>query len=269
VSVLNSTFNDWELIILDDFSSDNTYEIAKSFSDKDKRIKVFRNAKNLGDYPNRNKAASLAVGKYIKYLDADDMVYPYGLEYMVKYMESCPDADWGLTDINQDDNVMFPYMLINLEIYKSHYLTVKNIFSKAPSSLIIKNSFFQLTGGFIEFKGVCDTEYFYRIALSSKLLLMPYGFNWCRGETKESQSSINYRNLALHVMYDEIEAFYLRKTNLNSEDFKCVINKNRKRRLKNYIKIILDGPKTVGSYLLLKKQLMNQIKLKLTSQDIV
>ena len=64
--------------------------IAKSYEQKDARIKVYVNDKNLGDYPNRNKAASYAKGKYIKYLDADDLIYPHGLEVMVHTMEQFP-----------------------------------------------------------------------------------------------------------------------------------------------------------------------------------
>ena len=66
-SVLASTYQNWELIIVDDCSKDKTVEIAKSYEAKDNRIKVYVNKKNLGDYPNRNKAASYAKGKYIKY----------------------------------------------------------------------------------------------------------------------------------------------------------------------------------------------------------
>ena len=69
-SVLASSYHDWELIIVDDVSTDTSVAIAKSYEKKDARIKVYVNAQNLGDYPNRNKAASYAKGKYIKYLDA-------------------------------------------------------------------------------------------------------------------------------------------------------------------------------------------------------
>ena len=71
-SVLASTYTNWELIIVDDGSIDKTVEIAQQYEKKDGRIRFYRNEKNLGDYPNRNKAASYAGGKYIKYVDADD-----------------------------------------------------------------------------------------------------------------------------------------------------------------------------------------------------
>ena len=95
-SVLASTYENFELIIVDDQSKDKSYEIALSYAQKDKRVKVFKNEKNLGDYPNRNKAASLANGKYLKYVDADDMIYPTGLEVMVSGMEKFPEA--GIVD---------------------------------------------------------------------------------------------------------------------------------------------------------------------------
>ncbi len=258
-SVLSSTFNDFELIIVDDCSKDRTFEIAKSYEAKDNRVKVYVNEQNLGDYPNRNKAASYAKGKYIKYVDADDMVYPYGLEYIVKYMESYPQADWGLTDINQDDNAIFPYLLNDIEIYKSHYFTVGNIFSKAPSSLVIKKSFFNETKGFINLKMIGDTEYFYRLALNSTLLIMPYGFMWCRGQTLGSQTQTHKNNIAICSLYDEVEYYYINKINVNSS----AKQRNNIRRLKNYVKIILGGPSTIKSYFSLKKELTYQIKSKL------
>ena len=80
-SVLNSTYQNFELIIVDDASTDQTVSIAKEFALRDQRIKVYVNDQNLGDYPNRNKAASYAIGKYIKYLDSDDRIKPAGLRW--------------------------------------------------------------------------------------------------------------------------------------------------------------------------------------------
>src|ERR1700682_441555 len=98
-SVLASSYANFELIIVDDCSKDNTVKIAKAYAEKDSRIKVFVNEKNLGDYLNRNRAAELAQGKYIKYLDSDDLIYYYALEVMVKYMEKFPDAGFGLSSL--------------------------------------------------------------------------------------------------------------------------------------------------------------------------
>src|SRR5258708_31839495 len=91
-SVRNSTYANWELIIVDDLSKDNTVAIAKQYEAKDSRIKVYVNEQNLGDYPNRNQAATYARGKYLKYVDADDQLYPHGLQVVVSYMERFPEA---------------------------------------------------------------------------------------------------------------------------------------------------------------------------------
>ena len=97
-SVLSSTYQNWELIIVDDGSKDNTVTIAKSYAAKDKRIKVYMNEKNLGDYPNRNKAASYAKGKYLKYLDSDDLILLEALYTIVTQMEAFQDAGWGISN---------------------------------------------------------------------------------------------------------------------------------------------------------------------------
>ena len=81
-SILASSYREWELIIVDDVSKDGTVAVASSYAEKDSRIRVFRNEKNLGDYPNRNQAAAYARGKYLKYIDADDYLYPWGLDIL-------------------------------------------------------------------------------------------------------------------------------------------------------------------------------------------
>lgn len=120
-SVLASTYSNFELIITDDQSKDHTAEIAKRYAEKDKRIKVFINEQNLGDYPNRNKAASYAQGKYLKYVDADDAIYPWGLQLLVQMMEQFPEAGWGLCSLEQDVQRPFPFQLSPIEAYRYHY----------------------------------------------------------------------------------------------------------------------------------------------------
>src|ERR1700760_2110219 len=85
-SVLASSFTDFELIIVDDRSTDNTAAIARSYAEKDPRIKLYVNEVNLQQFPNRNKAASLARGEYIYYCDSDDSLLPDGLARLVKAM---------------------------------------------------------------------------------------------------------------------------------------------------------------------------------------
>lgn len=188
-SVLASTYENLELIIVDDQSKDKSYEIALSYAEKDKRVKVFKNEKNLGDYPNRNKAASLASGKYLKYVDADDMIYPTGLEVMISAMEKFPEAGWGLSSLPQDSNQMYPFLLTGREAYLRHYFKEK-LFHKAPLSAIIKKETFIKVGGFTGKRYLGDFEMWHILANSSPLVLISQGVVWYRvHEEQEMQNN--------------------------------------------------------------------------------
>ena len=92
-SVVNQTFLDWELIIIDDCSSDNTLDIAKKYIDeKSTKIKLLKNKKNKGLQKIANEASSKASGKYILRLDADDYLHSNALEILYMKAESNPDA---------------------------------------------------------------------------------------------------------------------------------------------------------------------------------
>src|SRR5580765_8017685 len=95
-SVLSCSYKNFELIIVDDNSVDNTINIIRQYAVNDSRIRFFSNEKNLGDYPNRNKAASYAKGEYIVYLDSDDKMLQDGLEHCIFAMKSFPEAGIGM-----------------------------------------------------------------------------------------------------------------------------------------------------------------------------
>lgn len=88
-SVLNQTYENWELIIADDGSSDDTVAIIKQFHDE--RIRLHVNTSNLGPIGNLNKVFSLCSGTYIAVLDGDDFYRPTKLEKQVNFLETHPD----------------------------------------------------------------------------------------------------------------------------------------------------------------------------------
>jgi glycosyltransferase involved in cell wall biosynthesis len=88
MSILNQTFNDFELIIVDDCSTDNTVSIIKEI--KDGRIRYVRNFANSGPAISRNVGNSMARGKYIAVIDADDIALPHRLASQFHYLESHP-----------------------------------------------------------------------------------------------------------------------------------------------------------------------------------
>ncbi len=89
-SILRQTYKNFELIIADDASTDETWQVIQDYLKKDKRIKAFKNKKNLYIAGNRNRLISLAKGKYIAWQDADDISMRHRLEEQVEYMEKYP-----------------------------------------------------------------------------------------------------------------------------------------------------------------------------------
>ena len=84
-SVLSQTYTNWELLIVDDCSTDNTAEIVNAFTDS--RIRYMQNEKNEGAALTRNKALRAAKGRYIAFLDADDLWAPEKLEKQIAFMQ--------------------------------------------------------------------------------------------------------------------------------------------------------------------------------------
>lgn len=85
-SVLNQTYTNWELIIVDDCSTDNTDEILNMYLE-DKRIRYLKNEKNFGAAISRNRALREAKGRYIAFLDSDDLWEPEKLRLQLSFMK--------------------------------------------------------------------------------------------------------------------------------------------------------------------------------------
>lgn len=85
-SVINQTYKNWELIIVDDCSTDNTDEVVSFY--KDQRIKYLKNEKNRGAAITRNKALREAQGEWIAFLDSDDLWAPEKLEHQINFMKN-------------------------------------------------------------------------------------------------------------------------------------------------------------------------------------
>jgi len=91
-SILNQTFKDFEFIILDDCSTDKTWEIIQEYAKKDERIIPVKNEKNLKISATLNRGIEMAKGKYIARMDADDWSYPQRFEKQVHYLEENTDV---------------------------------------------------------------------------------------------------------------------------------------------------------------------------------
>lgn len=192
-SVLASSFTDFELIVVDDCSTDRTVEIARDFEAKDSRVRVYANEKNLGDYPNRNKAASYARGKYIKYLDSDDMMYPHGLGFMVNSMEQFPAAGFGLAS-RADDHRCYPVCISPAEIFMENFKGYGH-FYRAPGSSIMKREVFEKEGGFSGERMIGDLDLWLRLAKKYPMVKFPFDLYWCRHHEGRELVSADAENI--------------------------------------------------------------------------
>ena len=86
-SVINQTYQDWELLLVDDCSKDQSLEIIRRFQEKDKRIRLLLQNKNQGAAEARNRGVNEAKGRYIAYLDADDIWKEDKLQQEVEFMQ--------------------------------------------------------------------------------------------------------------------------------------------------------------------------------------
>ena len=109
ISVRNQTYVNWELLITDDCSIDNTGEIVSKYAAVDKRIKFFKTEKNSGAAVARNISISNASGEYIAFLDSDDLLHPDFLKILLIISQDISNYILKLYDLND---------IINLYSYK-------------------------------------------------------------------------------------------------------------------------------------------------------
>ena len=154
-SVLDSTYSNFELIIVDDCSTDDTVAIAQAYQEKDKRVQIFVNEENIGDYPNRNKAASYARGKYLKYVDSDDTIYTDTIEYCVSNMEKNISADMGMAYMVEQ--ISEPVLIESEKALHNHFFKAPFLVI-GPGGTILRKSFFDFIKGY-------SIPFLYRIKL--------------------------------------------------------------------------------------------------------
>ena len=179
-SVLAQNFSDFELIIVDDCSTDDTVEIIRSNCMKDSRIKLFINEHNLGDYANRNIAAACANGKYLKYVDSDDYLYKQSLSIMVDCMEKFPTAAYAFSfRYNQIDQNPFPILFSPHQAFTQHFFK-EGFFYAGPGSSIIRRDKFMEIGGFSGKQYVGDFELWMKLSSQNDCAVFQPGLLWWR-----------------------------------------------------------------------------------------
>lgn len=128
LSVLEQTFEDWELILIDDNSKDSTLTIAQQLADKDRRIKIIHLKTNGGAAKARNEGIRVANGRYIAFIDADDTWKPLKLEKQLLKMNQhqWPFSFTAYTRVNEQgktiNHVGVPEEIIYKDLLKTNYI---------------------------------------------------------------------------------------------------------------------------------------------------
>lgn len=248
-SVLASTFTNFELIIVDDGSKDITLEIAKSYEEKDNRIKVYINEVNLGDYPNRNKAASYAKGKYFTYVDSDDLIYPDTLSIMVKAANQYADAALFMAVRSIDEDLEdFQYLTPS----QSYYLNFKvnGFFETGPLGVLIKKEYFDQIGGFSGKRMIGDAELWLRLACHFPVVRMQKNMVfWRQHEDQEFQKGFKFYLVDGLKMYKEL--LINTKSPIDIKEAKRIYKDRKLKHYKMLVKHFLKSWKIREHYELL------------------
>lgn len=142
-SVLSQTYQDFEIIIVDDGSTDNTEEAVANI--KGKRIKYIRHDKNKGEAAARNTGIKAAGGEYIASHDSDDEWLPEKLEKQIKAFENCPPevgvVYTGFWKVEKGQRTYVPFKWINKKEGDIHCELLRGNFIGSPATLIKKECF--------------------------------------------------------------------------------------------------------------------------------
>jgi len=210
-SILASTWHDFEVVVVDDASTDESLAVAHGFESRDRRVRLYGNQKNLGDYPNRMRAAELARGRYLKYVDSDDLIYRHSLAIMVEAMDANPKAALALSHSLPQDEQFYPWMLSPVDAWRKEFLG-RGCLGCGPSSAIMRRDAFIEIGGFGNWGVLNDTDLWYRMSARWPVVLLPPGLVWWR---RHEQQEFTKNNAA--TVYLE-RGFALTMETLSSPD---------------------------------------------------
>jgi glycosyltransferase involved in cell wall biosynthesis len=245
-SVLNSTYTNFELLIVDDLSTDQSLSIAKEYEAKDKRIKIIVNEVNLGQFQNRNKAATLAKGKYIKYVDSDDIIYDFGLSVLTSALELYPQA--AIAIASQDTHpteFKYPKLVSSREAFKTYFFN-DVLLAVGPSGTMFRKEAFHSVGGYTGMHATADTELMLNLAANFPVVRVQPSFFYYR--IHNEQVLTNSEKINSYVT----QSYKFKLDALNS--LNCPLDENEIKEAKQILKM---KSIKIGLYQIIKKRRLN------------
>lgn len=207
-SVLSQSFKDFELIIVDDGSKDDTKEIIDEFIHLTNIKYIYQ--ENTGVSAARNTGAQLAKGEYLVFLDADDILMPHCLE---KRLQKIENSDFGLVHndmqtVRFEDNSLGEVMFGREGFILDDLLLWEGCSIPTPSSIMVKRKVYEEVGGFhTALSNNADQEWFFRVASKYKIGRIPEPLTYYRIHANNMHSNVEL------LESDSITSYNLAKEN--------------------------------------------------------
>lgn len=250
-SILNQTYQNIELVIVDDQSKDQTVQVIEKLQETDDRIKLYKNEKNLGMVGNWNRCLELATGEFVKLICADDMIDENAIEKEAEALQqyktvNLVESDTRLVDIDGKKTGVFK------RYYKSGVVDGKKVakvslmlnnFFGAPVNNMIRRSVLEQTGGFdTGFTYILDFDMWVRIACCGDVYIIHELLNSFRVRNDSNTGNLIGSNRAVYVEeHRKLVNKHARAGKLKISRFECwlsvVIRKLRNVLIYIYLKI--------------------------------
>lgn len=191
-SVLSQTLEDIEILVVDDGSTDVTYNILECYAARDQRIRLYRNDQNLGLVGNWNRCIELARGEWVKFVFQDDLIAPTCLESMLAVSQ--PDTalvvcrrDFLFDEATGEDarRYYLEHPAPDTVFDGNHHISAQDVCEKVfnnigvnifgePTAVLMRRNVFSRYGLFNpDLIMVCDTEYWTRVASHTGFMYLP------------------------------------------------------------------------------------------------
>jgi glycosyltransferase involved in cell wall biosynthesis len=218
---LSQSYTEFEYLISDDCSIDNTWEIIQEY--KDPRIKAWRNKKNIGEYPNRNKTLEQAKGEYIIWIDGDDILYPHGLEFMVKMLDAFP-ASSMLSSRPFSEFIIYPYELSSRQIFQLELMGSPVLVNGFPDTLF-KTHILKEAKGF-PLNYISGDVYVKRfISTRYPSVFVSDSVSWWRRTEHQASSKLNSSEGIIQTFKMQIEFIEHAKSILNEKEIQYAMDR--------------------------------------------
>ena len=218
-SILSQTFRNFEFIIVDDGSTDNTKKVLKKYQSKDKRIRVITNSRQEGLAIASNTGVAAGRGKYIARMDADDWAYPNRLKQQVEYLDKHKDVAilGGVIEVCDAQ--------LNVKNERHYYLNDidirRKLFRYSPfshPSIMMRAKLLRAAGGYDPYHiAASDYDMYFRIGRYGKFAALPHKLLKHRVH-HHSISQVHARKQELLTLFIRLKAVLLYGYKMNFAD---------------------------------------------------